>query len=74
MTEKSYGMAEIQEAERQRYRAQCRVRCLEANLDRIAPEEFEPLMASLEAARVELEAAGLRVVQARTRYAAQKSE
>ena len=51
--DRDYYVAELREAERLTYRAQCWVRCLEANLDRIAPEDFEPLMESLEAARRE---------------------
>ena len=63
--DRDYYDAELREAERLTYRAQCWVRCLEANLDRIAPEDFEPLMESLEAARRELLDAGLRALQAR---------
>lgn len=40
--------------ERRRYRAECRVRCLEANLDRIDPQEFDVLMDSIEAAQAEM--------------------
>ena len=35
---------ELKEAERRRYRAACRVKMLEAQLDRIGPEEFDQLM------------------------------
>ena len=48
---------ERKEAEDRIYRARCRVRCLEANLDRIDYEEFDSLMAQIESARVELRAA-----------------
>jgi PP-loop superfamily ATP-utilizing enzyme len=63
--DRDYYVAELREAERLLYRAQCRVRCLEANLDRIDPEDFEPLMESLEAARQEATDAGFREVRAR---------
>ncbi len=63
--DRDHYVAELREAERLSYRAQCRVRCLEANLDRIDPEDFEPLMESLEAARQEAMDAGFREVRAR---------
>ena len=44
-------------AEMRLYRAQCRIRCLEANLDRVDPDQFDALMAQLEAAQTELSAA-----------------
>lgn len=47
----------IAAAERRRYRAACKVRCLEANLTRIDPQEFDQLMDQLEAAREEAKAA-----------------
>lgn len=62
---RDYYAAELREAERLLYRAQCRVRCLEANLDRIDLEEFDSLMESLEAARQEAMDAGFREVRAR---------
>lgn len=46
---------ELKEAERSRYRAECKVRCLTAALDRTPPEGFEALMAQIEAAQKELE-------------------
>ena len=48
---------ELQEAERRRYRAECKVRCLEASLDRISMAEFDSVMAQIEAAQMELYAA-----------------
>lgn len=45
--------------ERRRYRAECKVRCLEANLDRIDPREFDLLMEQLEAAQEDAKAACL---------------
>ena len=45
---------ERKEAELRIYRARCRVRCLEANLDRIDYEEFDNLMTRIELARAEL--------------------
>ena len=49
---------ELKEAERQRYRACCKVRTLEASLDRIDISEFDDTMAKLEAANSEVLAAG----------------
>ena len=75
MIERSYCSTlspELQEAERQCYRAQCRVRCLEANLDRITPDEFEPLMAALEVANIELEAAIRQMISVQVHNACQK--
>ena len=48
---------ELKEAERRRYRAECKVRCLTAALDRTPPEGFEALMAQIEAAQKEFESA-----------------
>lgn len=48
---------ELQEAEKRRYRAVCRVRCLTASLDRIGLEEFDQVMAQIEAAQSEVYAA-----------------
>ena len=47
----------ITAAERRRYRAECKVRCLEANLERVDPREFDQLMDQLEAAQEEARAA-----------------
>ena len=44
---------ELQEAERRRYRAACKVRCLTSSLDRIRPEEFEQVMNQIEEAQAE---------------------
>ena len=49
----------ILNAERRQYRAACKVRCLEANLTRITPQEFDQLMTQLEAAKEEVRAAFL---------------
>lgn len=65
MIDRDYYVAELKKAERLLYRAQCLVRCLEANLDRIDPEGFEPLMESLEKAQRELIDAGFKEVRAR---------
>lgn len=54
---------ELQEAERRRYRAACRVKMLEAQLDRIRPEEFDRLMDELEAAQAELHEAGVEMLR-----------
>ena len=48
---------ELQEAEWRRYRALCRVKMLEAQLDRIGLEEFDQLMEQLEAAQMEVDEA-----------------
>lgn len=48
---------ERKDAELRVYRARCRLRCLEANLDRIDFDQFDDLMAQIEAARAELQAA-----------------
>ena len=45
---------ELKELSRRNYRAACRVRNLEAALDRIAPNEFDAVMDQLETARREL--------------------
>lgn len=49
---------ELKEAERRRYRAECKLRCLTAALDRVDPAEFDGIMAQIEATREELYAAG----------------
>jgi len=56
---------ELENAERITYRAACKVRCLEANLTRIEPEDFERLMDELETARREASTAVLRELWAR---------
>lgn len=61
---------ELQEAERRRYRAACRVRCLESSLDRINPAEFDQVMDQLEAALVEVHTAGAEVIRLQVKYAA----
>lgn len=58
---------ELENAERIAYRAACKVRCLEANLTRIQPEDFEQLMSELETARREVSAAGRRELRARVK-------
>ena len=45
-------------AERLRYRAECKVRCLTSALDRVEPTGFDALMNQIEAAQTELQAAG----------------
>ena len=61
--------AAYQEAERRRYRAECKARCLEANLERIGPGEFDALMGQIEAAQEELYQAALEVMELRWKYA-----
>jgi len=65
MMDRDYCIVELREAERMLYRTQCQVRCLEMNLDQIDPENFEPLMESLETAHLELLDAGHRETRAR---------
>lgn len=48
---------ELKAAEQRRYRAECKVRCLTAALDRVDPGSFESLMDQIEAAQRELQAA-----------------
>ncbi|MGM9593140.1 MAG: hypothetical protein ACI3U8_02185 [Candidatus Onthomonas sp.] len=50
----------LEEAEQQRYRAVCKVRCLESSLDRIEYERFDEIMSKLEEARAEVRQAGYR--------------
>ena len=59
---------ELQEAERRRYRAVCRVKMLEAQLDRIGPEEFDQLMERLEAAQAEVYEAGDDVLRLKRKF------
>ena len=59
---------ELKEAEQRRYRAVCRVKMLEAQLDRIGPEEFDQLMEQIEAAQAEVYEAGLEFTKQRWRY------
>lgn len=65
---------ELQKAERRRYRAACRVRCLESSLDRINPTEFDQVMDQLEAALVEAQAAGAEVIRLQAKYAADHTQ
>lgn len=65
---------ELQEAERRRYRAACRVRCLESSLDHINPSEFNRVMDQLEAAIVEVQIAGEEVFRLQLKYAASTQE
>ena len=56
------------EAERRRYRAACRVKMLEAQLDRIGPEEFDQLMEQIEAAQAEVYEAGGDVLRLKWKF------
>lgn len=49
--------AELKAAEQRRYRAECKVRCLTANLDRVDPAGFDALMLQIELAQEELQSA-----------------
>lgn len=53
---------ELKESERQRYHAECLIRCLEAKLDRIEPfsEEFERTMEALDKAHASVREAAVR--------------
>lgn len=65
---------ERKEAEWRRYRAECKLRCLEANLDRITPEEFDTLMEQIAAARAELSDAGWNLIRVRAQVAISDSQ
>lgn len=65
---------ELQDAERRRYRAACRVRCLESSLDRIDPGEFDQIMDQLEAAIVEVQTAGAEAIRLQVKYAADQAQ
>ena len=52
---------ELQDAERRRYRAACRVRCPESSLDHIDPADFDQVMDQLETAIMEAQVAGTEV-------------
>lgn len=65
---------ELQDAERRRYRAACRVRCLESSLDRIDPGEFDQVMDQLEAALVEVHMAGAEVIRLQVKWAAEQAQ
>ena len=57
-------------AEWRRYNAECRIRCLEAGLERIDPDDpeaFERIMNQLSAAHAELSAAAQEVIELRWR-------
>ena len=57
-------------AEWRRYNAECRIRCLEAGLERIDPDDleaFERTMNQLSAAHAELSAAAQEVIELRWR-------
>lgn len=62
----------LKDAERQRYRACCKVRCLEASLDRIDWSEFEAVMNELEAARAEVLVMGKRAFGLRVAWLNEK--
>ena len=59
---------ELKEAEQRRYRAVCWLKMLEAQLNRISPEEFDQLMEQIEAAQAEVYEAGLEFTKQRWRY------
>lgn len=63
MTEKQQ---EIQMLERQQYRDQCLLRCLESSLDRIDLSEFDGLMEQIESTRGRLYRLGLKIIQLKT--------
>lgn len=65
---------ELQEAERRRYRAACRVRCLESSLDRINPAEFDQVMDQLEAAIMEVQMAANEVQRLQLKHAARPEQ
>lgn len=55
-----YWPDELKEAERTRFRAECRLRNLTAQLDRVPPSEFDALMDLIEKAREDGYRAGRR--------------
>ena len=59
---------ELKEAEQRRYRAVCRVKMLEAQLDRIGPEEFDRLMEQIETAQAEVYEAGDDVLRLKWKF------
>ena len=59
---------ELKEAEQRRYRAACRGKMLEAQLDRIGPEEFDRLMEQIETAQAEVYEAGDDVLRLKWKF------
>ena len=59
---------ELQEAEWRRYRAVCRLKMLEAQLERISPEEFDQLMEQIVAAQAEVYEAGNDVLRLKWKF------
>lgn len=61
---------ELKEAERRRYRAECKLRCLTASLDRVDPDGFDDLMQQIEATREELYTAGYKKIDLMYKWSA----
>ena len=58
----------LKELSRRQYRAACRIRNLEASLDRISPNDFDRVMDQLEAARTEQIIISEKFMQAKFKY------
>ena len=65
---------ELKAAERRRYRAECKVRCLVSMLDRVEPTGFGALMDQIEAAQTELQAAGEHKLECLWRWFCKKND
>lgn len=59
---------DLKEAERTRFRAECRLRNLTAQLDTVDPSDFDGLMGQIETAREELYMAGQLFFELRYQY------
>lgn len=59
---------ERKDAELRLYRAQCKLRCLKANLDRIDLDQFEVLMEQIEATQMEIQAAATARIRAAANF------
>lgn len=59
---------ELLEADRLNYRAECKLRCLTACLDRTEPEDFEQVMDQIEAAKRAVFETGMTLTELRYRY------
>lgn len=58
-----FNSPELLEAERQHFRAECKLRCLTSALDRTNPEDFDVLMVQIEAAKDELQSAWTEILK-----------
>ena len=65
---------ELKELKRQHFRTVCRIKNLEANIARVAPDGFDPLMAELEAQMQKAEVLCSAIFQYRYREMAEDLE